>query len=833
MAKVRAYKIAEELGIDRNELVDKARELGIELKSAMASLDDEQADTLREKLGAKRRGAVTEARVERKGTAVIRRRKRRAPEPAPEPEVAEPEAAEPVAETGAPAEGAEPEAQPPVEGEPAVEPSVEPETVQPGAAEAPQPGEGPEPAAPAAPTRPEPKPARPAAAPAARGRAGAADEAAAGRRGPRKQFKEVVNLREQEQLARQVTSRTTGRPSPPQVDPRAFTPPRRRRRDAPPQKAAQAKTQPPKAEKRVVRVEGEISVAELAKQLGAKAAQIQGKLMGLGTMVAVNQTVSVDTARQVAEDFGYEVQDVGFQEEEFLEVPQEEASEADLRPRPPVVTVMGHVDHGKTSLLDALRETKVVEGEAGGITQHIGAYQVEKGGQRITFIDTPGHAAFTSMRARGAQATDIVILVVAASEGIMPQTIEAIDHAKAAGVPMVVAINKCDLPDANPQLTRQRLTEHGVIVEEFGGDVLAVEISALKRTGLDKLLEAVLLQAELVEPKADPNRRAKGVVLESQLEKGRGPVATVLVQEGTLHRGDVVVAGRHHGRVRSMSNELGETVKEAPPSAPVQVVGLSGVPDAGQAVHVVESEKVAKEIVAHREDQMRGQAAAPARPRVSLEELFAQHEGEGPKELNVILKADTQGSAEALREALLKIESDKVDLKVLHASVGGVTENDVQLAEASQAIIVGFHVRPDAAARRAAEQAGVDVRIYKVIYEALDEVRAAMAGLLPPTVKEVVIGQAEVRQTFSIPRVGTIAGCMVTDGLMRRNAGCRVVRDGVQVWEGRFASLKRFKDDVREVQSGFECGIGIEGFNDLKPGDVIEAFEHEEQPAEL
>jgi len=498
-----------------------------------------------------------------------------------------------------------------------------------------------------------------------------------------------------------------------------------------------------------------------------------------------------------------------------------------------VVTVMGHVDHGKTSLLDAIRQTNVVAGEAGGITQHIGAYQVSANAHTITFIDTPGHAAFTAMRARGAQVTDLVILVVAASEGIMPQTIEAIEHAKAAHVPIVVAVNKCDLPDANPRMTRQRLMEHGVVVEDFGGDVLAVDISATKKTNLDKLLEAVVLQAELIEPKAEPSRRAKGAVLEAELDRGRGPVATVLVQDGTLHRGDVIVVGRHWGRVRLMTNDAGDAVEEAPPSMPVRVVGLSGVPDAGDAVHAVESERVAKEIVANREAREREQSGAPARPRVSLEELFAVADGGGPEELRVIVKADVQGSAEALRDALVKLGTDKVKVNVLLTGVGGINESDVQLAQASSAVIVGFHVRPDANARRLAESTGVDVRVYQIIYEALDEVRAAMAGLLPPTLKEVVLGQAEVRKTFSIPKAGTVAGCYVSDGLMRRGARCRLIRDGVQIFDSRFASLKRFKDDVREVQTGFECGIGIEGFNDVKVGDVIEAYEIQEQRAQL
>ena len=818
MAKVRAYKIAEELGIERTEFVEKARAIGVEIKSAMASVDDEEAALLREKLGVKiRQGPVIEARVIRKeGAAVIRRRKRVEPEPEPAP-----------VEPGVPGE---------VPGEPA-EPVLVPEEI-PGGIEPVVPGVAqPEPPAE---VPPGPRPEVPAPV-AARGETGAVVRAKAGQEGARatqeapdrkgrqrKQFKEVVNLREQEKIARQVTSRTTGRPQV-AVDPRAFTSPRRKRRDAPSKKPAAVA---PKTQKRIVRVEGDISVAELARQLGAKAAEVQGKLMALGTMVSIHQTVPLLTAEQIAKEFGYEVHDVGFQEAEYLTVSESAAGEGNLQPRPAVVTVMGHVDHGKTSLLDALRQTDVVAGEAGGITQHIGAYQVIADHHTLTFIDTPGHAAFTAMRARGAQVTDLVILVIAASEGIMPQTVEAIDHAKAADVPIVVAINKCDLPDANPQITRQRLMEHDLVTEEFGGDVLAVEVSATRKTGLDKLLEAVTLQAELSELKGDPDCRAEAVVLESELDRGRGPVATVLVKEGTLRRGDAVVSGTIYGRVRTMLDERSKVVKQAGPSMPVQVVGFSSLPEAGDLLTVVESERIAKEIATHRASQLRGRTEAP-KPRLTLEDLFAEAEQTGVKELNIIVKADTQGSTEALRDALLNLSTDRVKLSVIHAAVGGVTESDVQLAFASSAIVVGFHVRPDPTARAAAEHQGVEVRLYRVIYEVVDDVRAAMVGLLPPTVKELLVGQAEVRKTFTIPRIGTIAGCYVTDGAMRRNVFCRLVRDSVQVYEGKFGSLKRFKEDVREVQSGFECGIGIEGFNDLKIGDVIEAFEHQEQPAEL
>ncbi|MDD9871908.1 MAG: translation initiation factor IF-2 [Deltaproteobacteria bacterium] len=793
MAK-RAYTVADELGIAHDEIVEKAATCGIKLKTKMSLVSDEDLETLRKKFGTARRESVTEVRSERKGGTVIRRRK--APAKSAPAKPAAPETA--PAEAAAPAPTAEPAAKAP----------------------APQPTPPPAPAPARQPAR------REDSRPAPRRAASREEAASAESRASRKQFREVVNLREQERIARQVTSRTAGRPARVAA---SIQPLRRRRRDPPSQRKQAAKAQPAR---RVVRVEGEIGVAEFARHLGAKAAEVQGKLMAFGTIVPLHQAIDAETAARVAGEFGFEVENTGFREEHYLEAAQDSAQPEASQPRPAVVTVMGHVDHGKTSLLDALRESDVVSGEAGGITQHIGAYRVRAGEREITFIDTPGHEAFTAMRARGAQVTDIVILVVAASEGIMPQTIEAIDHARAAGVPMVVAINKCDLPGANPQQARQRLTEHGVVVEEFGGDVLAVDISATQRSNLDKLLDAVALQAELVEPSADPALRAQGVVIEAHLSKGRGPVATVLVRQGTLRRGDIIVAGAEWGRVRTMTDERGEALAEAPPSTPVQVIGLSGVAAAGEKVHAVESERVAKEIIAHRAGQ-RAPRGAPRPRAVSLDELFARAEGEGPAALRVIIKADTQGSAEALRQSLADLGGERVQLEVLHSGVGGVTERDVQLAEASGAIIIGFHVRPDAKARRAAEAAGVALHLYQVIYEAIDEVKAAMAGLLPPTRREVVLGQAEVRELFNVPKVGTIAGSYVTEGGIRRSALCRLVRGGVQVYDGRFGSLKRFKDDAREVQSGFECGIGIENFNDIKVGDVIEAYEIEETPAEL
>ncbi len=818
MAKIRAYKLAEELGIDRNELVEKAHGVGIELKGPMALLEDAEADQLRQKLGgALPAGAqMVEERVEHSsGSAVIRRRKRVSPEPEPVPvEAPRPILVPALGDAPAPVVGRGPAPEPVAEEDVSAELEV---------------------AGPAEPIAPLPGPTatveRAGAALEAAPAAAPGDDAAAAERKnkARKRVREVVTLREQEQFARQVTGRVAAR-RPAMLDPRALASPRRKRRDAPaPRPAAVALAKPVK---RVVRLDGPTSVGELAHQLGAKARELQAKLMALGTMVSITQSLDVETARKVAMSFGFEVQDVGFNEESALGESAAPTEEARLKPRPPIVTVMGHVDHGKTSLLDSLRKTNVVAGEAGGITQHIGAYQVAVGNHRITFIDTPGHAAFTTMRARGARATDLVILVVAANDGIMPQTVEAIDHAKAAGVPIIVAVNKIDLPDANPQVVRQRLMEHGLVPEDFGGETICVNISATKGQNLEQLLEMIALQAEVLELRADPDKRATGVVLEAELDRGRGPVATVLVQDGTLRRGDLLVMGTCFGRVRMMENEHGQRVDEAPPSAPVRVIGLSGVPEAGQVFHVVENERAGREVVEHRLSQLRGRTPT-SRPKLTLEDIFAQSQDGGVKNLVVVLKADVQGSLEAVRDSLVKQSNDAVKVDVIHTGVGAITESDVMLAKASGAIVVGFHVRPDPAARRAAEGQGVDVRLYQIIYEATDDIRRAMVGLLPPTVKEVQLGRAEVRRTFTVPKVGMIGGSYVLDGLIRRGAQCRLVRDGVQIYEGRIGSLKRFKDDAREVQTGFECGIGIDGYNDLKVGDVIEAYAREEHAATL
>jgi translation initiation factor IF-2 len=555
-------------------------------------------------------------------------------------------------------------------------------------------------------------------------------------------------------------------------------------------------------------------------------------LVGLGQMVTLNEMVDMEAAQCVAEEFGYTVEDASFKEEEFIEEVGETEEDSEAEPRPPVVTIMGHVDHGKTTLLDAIRNARVAAGEAGGITQHISAFHVDVRNEKITFVDTPGHAAFTAMRARGAQVTDIVVLVIAASEGVMPQTEEVIAHAKAAGVPVIVAINKIDLPESNPERTRQQLSEHNLIPEAWGGDTQMIEVSAKEGTGLDDLLDAILLQAELMELKANPNRPAVARVVEAQLEKGRGPVATVLIQAGTLRPGQVVVAGIEYGRVRAMLNDKGKRVKEAGPSVPVSILGLSGLPNAGDELAVVENDRAAKALVEHRQGLIREKREATG-GRISLEDAFKRLEEGEIKQLNLIIKADVRGSVEALKHALAEITVDDTSINILHASVGGVTEGDVTLASASSAVIIGFGVRPDAKARRLGDREGVDIRTYRVIYQAVDEIKQALVGLLDPIFKETVVGHAEVREIFKIPKLGMIAGCSVQDGRIGRNHSARLLRNSIVIWEGKLGSLRRFKDDVKEVLQGYECGIGLANYDDLKVDDVVETFIVEEVAREL
>ena len=603
--------------------------------------------------------------------------------------------------------------------------------------------------------------------------------------------------------------RQVRRPPPPPPTPRVRQPVQPEAAPAPPAVAAE------------VHLEGSLTVGELAQRLGVPAAEVVRRLLEVGVLAGVNQQIPLETAKAVAEAMGARV---------VTGAPKAPAPGPRLRvsqegePRPPVVTVLGHVDHGKTTLLDTIRHTNVAAGEFGGITQHIGAYQVERGGRRITFIDTPGHEAFTALRARGAQVTDIAVLVVAADDGVMPQTVEAINHAKAAQVPIVVAINKVDLPQANPERVKQQLAELGLVPEEWGGDVVMVPVSARTGQGIEDLLEMLLLVAELHDLRADPHKPARGTVLEARLDRGRGPVATVLVQEGTLRVGDAVVVGEVYGKVRAMTDDRGQRLTEAGPSTPVEVVGLSDVPTAGDLLEVVPDERRAKAIAEERRERRRAAELTQAR-KGSLEELVEV------RELRLVVKADVHGSLEAITGALQRLQTEEVKVNVLHAAVGAVTESDVMLAAASRAVVLGFNVRPDPAARKLAEQEGVDVRLYRIIYEALDDVQALLKGLAAPKLTEVVLGRAEVRRIFHISRVGTVAGCYVVEGRIPRSAQVRLVRDGAVVYDGRLASLRRFKDDVREVAAGFECGMVLENFQDIKEGDVIEAYAVQEQAA--
>ncbi len=586
----------------------------------------------------------------------------------------------------------------------------------------------------------------------------------------------------------------------------------------------------PKAIKRIIKISESISVGELAKRLGIKANDLIKSLMKMGMMVTINHQLDFDTAVILASEYDYEVENVAVDLDEILESTVD-APET-LEKRPPVVTIMGHVDHGKTSLLDAIREANVIAGEAGGITQHIGAYDVELNGRKITFLDTPGHEAFTAMRARGAKVTDIVVLVVAADDGVMPQTKEAINHSKAAEVPIIVAINKIDKPGSKPDRVKQELTEQGLVSSEWGGDVTMVEVSAKQRLNLDGLLEMILLQADLMELTANPNKLAKGTIVEGKLDKGRGPVATVLVQEGTLKNGDYCVVGVHSGRVRAMQNDRGEKINEAGPSMPVELIGLSGVPNAGDIFVAMKDEKQAKEIATLRQIKHR-EVEFAKHTKLSLEDLYKRIQSGEVKDLNVVVKGDVQGSVEAVSETLRKLSTDAVRLNVIHSAVGAVTETDVNLAAASNAVIIGFNVRPEVKAQGHAEREGVDIRLYSIIYDAVEDVKKAMEGLLDPTFKEKFLGRVEIRDVFSVPKFGNVAGCYVTDGKMIRNAQVRLLRDNVVVYEGKMSSLRRFKDDVKEVATAYECGIGLENYNDIKVGDIIEAFEMEKIATKL
>ncbi len=862
---MRAYKLAEELGLSREDLIKKAAEIGIEIRNPMATIDEEQAATLRRRLSGT---ADVETVQKRVGTGVIRRRKRKtegeADDGAPtETEVEsaarelEPAPAPSAGAAGAPGEIELPGAPAPLEEAPplaasaasaaptpapsgprGVSPSTTPvrvvedpllahQAAQQGAAAA---------TAESAPVRrgvplPPPRESEPEgdAAPFAGG---------AGRKAPRpaRPARADLSLREQETIARMMRGGNVQAQLERRrllVEQQSRVQPQRKRAATP------ARKTPPPAPgktKRVVRIGTRIAVAELSSQTGAKVRDLQRRARALDASYAEEDFLDGDNAALIAEDLGCEVQRVSSEVEKALAATR--VSGAGGEARPPVVTVMGHVDHGKTSLLDRIRETKVAAGEAGGITHHIGAYQARTAdGSLVTFIDTPGHAAFSQMRARGAQVTDVVVLVVAADDGVMPQTIEAIAHAKAAGVPIIVAVNKVDKADANPQRVRQALLEHNLVAEDFGGETIFVDVSATKGTGVEKLLEMIALQAEVLELRANQKGAARGVVVEAELDRGRGPLATVLVREGTLEPGDAIVAGSVYGRVRSLYDAEGGTVKQAGPSTPVRIVGLSGVPLAGDELLVVKNEREAKQIVDHRlalEQQKAAQAAEATKPgALSTEALFARMEGLGERELFAVVKADVQGTVEAIREALAKLSTEKVKLSVIHYGVGGVKESDVMLAAASKAVIFAFHVRPEPAARKLAEQEAVSIRSFDIVYELLDDAVLLMRGLLPPKETEKRLGSALVKELFHIPKLGTIAGSAIEEGKISRSARARILRDGVVIYAGKLSSLRRFKDDVREVSAPLECGIGVENYNDVKVGDRIEAFEIEQTPDSL
>lgn len=577
----------------------------------------------------------------------------------------------------------------------------------------------------------------------------------------------------------------------------------------------------------IVSIPDSIRVSEFAEKIKRPATEILKKLLLMGVMVTINQEISFEVAEKIAEQYNILLEKETKQEREEELINDFEDKEEDLRPRPPVVTVMGHVDHGKTSLLDAIRHSRVVETEAGGITQHIGAYTVDINDKKIVFLDTPGHEAFTAMRARGAQVTDIAVLVVAADDGVMPQTIEAINHAKAANVPIIVAINKIDKSGVNPDRVKQELTEYGLIPEDWGGDTICVPVSAKTKQGIDTLLEMILLVAEMQELKANPNRPAKGTIIEAKLDKGRGPVATVIVQKGTLKVGDSIIAGTAYGKVRALIDDKGKKVKSAGPSMPVEILGLSEVPNAGDILYVVSDEKTARQISEIRKEKEKQKYFASS-SKITLQDLYSQIKEGKVKELNIIVKADVQGSVEALKQALEKLSNDEVRVRVIHGGVGAITETDVTLASASNAIIIGFNVRPNSMAMQLAEREKVEIKTYRIIYEAIDDMQAAMKGMLEPEYKEVITARLVVRQTFKVSSIGTIAGCYVEDGKVNRNNNIRVIRNGVVIYEGKIASLKRFKDDVREVAAGYECGLTIEKFNDIKEGDILETYTIEE-----
>jgi len=837
MSKTRVYELAKELGIDNKDLIERLEKLGIAVKAPSSSLEDSDAERVRGEFALGEKNAVVEKRVKK---TVIRRRAIRQqvpeieetpdglkPETVPEETIKETER-EPVAvsEKDVPAEDKarkkrdekkEKISTPGIRPRKSLikiireAPKKEIKKIPPKEDASPKPEKR-------TPAHQEVKPAR--------AEETEKEEKAPASKPSNKAKRPVAVLIDDEQRRKKVFIKQ-------RVDKRANRSKtgktREERRSWKEEKvitttrikATEITT--PRAIKRRIKIEEAIKISALARKMGIKAGELISKLVSLGMMVTINQSIDIDAATLVAGEFGYQVESVGAEYEDILH--REEPPSKSLKPRAPVVTIMGHVDHGKTSLLDVIRQTNVIEGESGGITQAIGAYHARINEKDIVFLDTPGHEAFTAMRARGAQVTDIVVLVVAADDGVMDQTVEAINHSRAAGVPIIVAVNKIDKPNADPERIKQQLAEFELVPEAWGGNTIYAEVSAKQKTGIEELMELILLQADIMELKADPDRLARGVVIEAKLDRGRGPVATVIVQEGTLREGDAMVSRMEYGRVRAMTDDKGRRVAEAGPSMPVEVVGFSSLPQVGMDFVCVEDDKRARVIGEYWSRKEREKELSKT-SKITLEELYARIQ-EGAKELNVIIKADVQGSVEALSEALLKLSTDDVKLKLIHNSAGAVTETDVMLASASDAIIIGFKVRPDARVLEIIEKEGVSVKLYDVIYDAISDVRNAMEGLLEPVYEEAVQGRAEVLQVFKVSKVGTIAGSRVTDGKLIRNARLRLLRDGVVIHDGTFLSLKRFKDDAKEVLSGFECGIGIEGFNDIKEGDVIETYTRE------
>jgi len=873
--RVRVYELAKDLGLQPKDLVAKVRAMAIDVANHMSQIDAADADRIRRAVDRERHESLVEERL---NDTVIRRRSKSAPAPAKPAPVAAAPAPAPTPPPAPPPVVRAPE--PPVEAKPApvVVAKAEPVVTAPEPAPAPappvveakpapapapieaKPAPAPAPPAPVVEAPPvvsrpvevtPPAPARPIIKtipqPVVTGSAATGAFIQLPGIPPRGSDGNAprVEIKDRDEELRRLGRGgllNRGPAGPNRYGQRpGFGPGGQRPGSFPKKKVAaagkklkQTQITTPAEHKRVVRMADTIAVAELAKKMAVQGREIVKKLWALGMMgVTINQDIDLDTATLIANEFGYQIESTAFNEEQVLTDTETPDNPEDLLPRAPVVTIMGHVDHGKTSLLDAIRKANVAAGEAGGITQHIGAYKVASEKGDVVFLDTPGHEAFTAMRARGAQMTDIVVLVVAADDGPMPQTIEALNHAKEAKVPIVVAVNKIDKPGANPDIIRTKLSEHDLVPEEWGGTTIYVNVSAKTKVGIDKLLEMLALQAELLELKANPNKPAKGHVVEARLDRARGPISTILVEDGTLKLGDLVVAGEYSGKIRAMLGDKGQSVTEAGPSTPVEVLGLDGVPDAGEVFNVVTDEKAAKALVEHRHEARRKKELAGSGSRVSLENILDKIKSGEVKEVKVILKADVQGSVEAVANALTKLSTETVGVNVISTGVGGITESDVSLAKASAAVVIGFNVRPAGKAQQLAEQEDVDIKLYQVIYDAIDDVKKAMVGMLAPISREKMLGKAEVRQVFNIPKAGTIGGCFVTEGKITRKAQLRLVRDSVVIYTGKVGSLRRFKDDASEVAQGYECGLSIDGYGDLRQGDIIEAFEIETVAATL